>query len=736
MRRRRFLSSSPANLAIESLEQRALLSATTSVMRGESIQDAIDAAPEGGTVRVQAGVYDEHIVIKDKSLKLIAFGIYEDMSTDMATEFEHFPGDIDDILGNGVSFPDFAEERFVVLSGRSQLVPCDGGGVPDCFESGYAYADFLDAPEVGDGIYVENVDSLTVSGFLVTLAADAGINVTNVEDVKLNNVMTIGAGYGDDSGAIPEGHGQGIRINNVTKARARSVFSLINYTASGIQIDETRSFIGDEIVSAYGESDALAARHSEITINSGGFGFTNSNGISVTGSKKLNLTEVQSFANAGSGLVVGAANSVNLVESSFSENGEDGIQLGFVSTAKLTSVVAENNDEDGLELESARKLYVFDSDFSDNGDGATSGDPGPAQEHHGLEIRNVTELVHIRNTEASGNDETGLSLQTEGESLEPRVAIVDSTFDNNLAAGIQLDEVGDVVLNRVSANQNTGDGFYASDVRDVSIMSSSFGQNLNGIYVDDVGDVTLKHVTTEDNTESGSLLDDPAKVFIKSLESNQNGGSGMQIEYPQDVTVKALTAMDNAGAGLLIESGRDVDLSDSEFSANEAGLVLIDTDDVLLDRVRTDSNSDRGINIEEADAAVIRDSETNENGDDGIFVCDVVSLKVVRANSTENVEDGIYIEDVRKTVVNRSTFEMNGIDGIAVEDSGRVVIANSISAMNANDGVYASNVERVFLNASQFSDNGDDGADINDVLKFTRLGFDAFGNADFDLEWD
>lgn len=389
-----------AELEVQQLEQRALLAATMDVYPGDSIQEAVDNAPNEATIVIHEGDYYQHVEISEKSLKLVGKGNVN-------------------ILGSE--------------NGRDEFV---GGSY--------------------DGIYVEDAEWFTLRNVGVGEHGDDGIEIVNVGRVTLYKVDSWGNGFGQS-----DGDGEGIQLDNVGKALLYKVGAYDNID-DGIDADTTGKFVGRKLDVAGNGGDGLDIDTAEtVSIVNGVFDDNGEHGVDVDEVADADFMKIWADDNSDDGFNIDEAKKFSLRQGWFYGNSEDGVDINSMGFALLKGVRANENGDDGLDIDGANKAYVKYGWFNDNG-GDEEGSAHGIDADEVSKILHVFRVeasgnsgdgVNLDNGEGEGSSGLGRAVIRGSKFLGNgddggQISYVDSVF----VKGVKADENSDDGFNIMAAN--------------------------------------------------------------------------------------------------------------------------------------------------------------------------------------------------------------------------------------------------------------------------------------------
>lgn len=319
----------------------------------------------------------------------------------------------------------------------------------------------------------------------------------------------------------------------------------------------------------------------------------------------------------------------------------------------------------------------------------------------GIYIRDHTggielERVNVRDTKGSGavmdNCGTGTTCAATGT-----IKITNSSFYKDGSAsvnnmGLSIESASPVILNGVSAYQNTGQGAVITAYKTLTIKNSAFAE-------------------TDNLGNSGATYGAGLRVSILSTGSvtlenvllSENGGSGAWIQTSGNVTLKKVQSLNNGHMGILLEGIGSVNISDSVFTRNSNNnLSVYSVGAVKLTNVNASgSDTKEGANIQNSLAAsalpiTIINSVFNDNTGHGIILNSngVVTINSISLNKNKG-ENGASITG--KVITFLSSYGPN-------------VIAN-----NTKTGLYISTEGNLVMNNVQAYSNGQWGVTTNYV---------------------
>jgi hypothetical protein len=174
---------------------------------------------------------------------------------------------------------------------------------------------------------------------------------------------------------------------------------------------------------------------------------------------------------------------LDISDSEFSSNGERGLDIGGAGDVILDGLTLDNNGWDNI------SVWEVDGYLSIS-DTTTTNSYCDGIYLHDIYDISLSDITSTGN--GWGDYCTGLLVED-----SDYVSIEDSTFNNNMAVGIDLEYIdGDISFDNVKANQN---GYYGEDETD----DYAFGIYLQEVY----GDFTASKVTASGNLGDGLYME-------------------------------------------------------------------------------------------------------------------------------------------------------------------------------------------------------------------------------------
>jgi hypothetical protein len=408
----------------------------------------------------------------------------------------------------------------------------------------------------------------------------------------------------------------------------------------------------------------------------------------------------------------------------------NGLDISTTGNVVLRSVDARNNSGYGISIETYRDRLKLRPDTVDINFGKRSGgrvsliNVATHYNQFGGTTVSARGDVYVYRSNFSQN---GLKLFSRPLDAEIQPIIKRS------ANGLEISSHGNVYLERVHANGNSGHGVY------VNVISRQGPQT-----------VTLNHVYARLNGKSGAFVSNhshgrslrgPARgfggVFVSYSTFINNAGNGLRVVSNQPVTVRHITARRNGRNGAIIQAyGRDGDVKvgHSYLGGNRySGLVVRSTGEVTLRYntannnrfgsgvfVRADgrilagyntfnNNGWNGITARSQDRIVLRYITACYNGNVGARVNSIGNVRVVYSDFCENKRSGVGIRSAGEVRVMDVDANENGGNGIRIwnQSGNDIFIENTIVTSNTTNGIGIHSAG--FIDLTQITATGNSG---------------------------
>jgi len=472
-----------------------------------------------------------------------------------------------------------------------------------------------------DGVYVDNAWKWVWDPILST-----SVQVLVLKPITLNgtNIFNSNTAYGF------EAHSSGIiTTNNITAS----------FNGNGVYLDNC---LYDP---PPGIDDCQVLSPKAVTMNgNNNTNFNNGDGLYIESLGAIKVNNLTASNNGGKGAVLDnnwtAANGTVTITGfgNTSMNGVRGLAIysrGTVTTSNLTANsnrpatsaasgdtfhdgVYINNATDPAKLMNVTLLGI--NQFNDNW-------------NTGLQISSFGVVV-LNNVTANNNGEPndltnnptpegdGVKVNNSGSSVAKAVTLNGiNIFNGNLNDGLEILSKGAIVVNKVTANNNGGNGASFNNqngtVNSVITLlgyGTFNGNDGDGLYALSHGAITMNNLTAGFNLGDGVYLDNdsatatPVTVNLLGVNSfNDNNQSGLMVYSDGQITVNNVTAnnningygahLDNTTNGsLLIVKGITVQGTNMFVNNFLDGLYFTATGNVILTRITADLNDGDLIN--------------------------------------------------------------------------------------------------------------------------------------------
>jgi hypothetical protein len=329
------------------------------------------------------------------------------------------------------------------------------------------------------------------------------------------------------------------------------------------------------------------------------------------------------------------------------------------------------------------------------------------------------------------------------------VTLSDITIDAGNVTGLTVTTTKNIVLTRVSSNNNTGGAGRGASLNNssgtgtVNVTGGTFNGNagFGGLLVTSNGNVTLSGVTASSNIGPGygAWIDNSTgtgNISIATSTFSSNLSYGLHVLSKGTVTLTSVVVNGNGNYGAFIDNStastaKSVTLvgTNNQFNSNTlAGLNVLTKGSIGLANLIGSNNTNYGVY---ANAAAGTGTVTITNGvfnqnigtGGGVYVLAKGNITLTTVTANQNSWGGATLDNTAGTgniAVTTGIFNLNGGDGGLKALSDGTITLTNVTA-NGNTGGYgasldnttASSAKTITLNgANEFSSNRNTGLNV------------------------
>ena len=242
----------------------------------------------------------------------------------------------------------------------------------------------------------------------------------------------------------------------------------------------------------------------------------------------------------------------------FNNNYQDGLWITSKGAITVSNLTAGGNLLDGAYLNNQWPGAV-------GGITLTGTNDFEGNIHIGLEAFSKG-AINMNNVTSSYNVEGGASLDNHGLSTPQSVTLTgmnyffgNSNFTTPNEFGLQIYSDGAITLNNITASENDGFGASLNNTTSTSTPRAAITLNgintfndntLDGLDVQSLGAVTLNSLTADNNGGEGLNVQTQGSITVACGSMTSNGSYGWIFNTPGTITLKAVWAFGNNGGGI------------------------------------------------------------------------------------------------------------------------------------------------------------------------------------------
>ena len=467
-------------------------------------------------------------------------------------------------------------------------------------------------------------------------------------------------------------------------------------------------------------------------------------------------------------------------------HGGSGIELYTNGAITANNIYSTGNLKYGMKLDNCNysgsaclstttgAVSVSNSEFSGN------------KQNSGLDIvsRGLVTLKKVVSNENSNSSAFGVKIDntygTSGVTITGTIA-GDNQFSQNGTHGVQIDSTGNISLNYVSSEENTGDGAWLVNKLGkgtVSVSNSRFYKNISsGLNIESKNNVTILNVISNENLGgSGVKIDNRifttglgyGSVAVTYLTAMKNSDWGLDVLSNGTISGTGITANENPLGGARLNNQeatypKNVSISKSVFNLNKfggelgPGLVVLSKGAITLSGVGAKNNGLGGVILVNPSAfgAVVINNSLNPvlytisgNGEDGVVIITKGAVTLTGVYADENrsgaLIDNYFVGGTAPVTISASHFNQNNVgSGLDVNSTGKIMLTkvsangnNSFGARLINqNATYSSQVSvvndvlKIGTELNGFCGNGSDGLNISAKGVVTLTNVESNGNS-------
>ena len=632
------------------------------------IQDAIDAAGEGDTIRVWEGTYEENVVV-DKTVNLVGNGS-EETTID--------GGGSDVVVKITVDWVNIRE--FHISNGNY--------GIYLLSSSNCAITDNTCSSNTEEGIYLSSSSYNSLENNTMN---ENGISIvgSSLENWNLHTIKTTNAVngkpvyyYKNVSGfTVPSGAGQVILANctwiNVENQNCSngSVGILVGYSSNITITNNTCS-------SNYYGIRLRSSSDCTITDNTCE---KNNYGIFLWNSSDCTITDNTCSSNSGFGISLYYSSDCTLANNTASSNNHYGIWLEDSSNGcTLANNTCENNYY-GIYFSSHNCMIADNTCISNT---------------KGIYISSSSNWNTLENNTCSSNTEEGIYI-----SFSRYNTLKNNTCESNQGGDIHLyySHYCEIMGNTINGNGIVISGwleYWDTHFIDTTNMVNGkivyYFKNTTGISIPmDAGQIILANCSwmqVENQNCSNILVGHSSNITITNNTCSSNGSKGIYLSSSSYNTLENNLCSSNNNDGITLwRSNYNTLKNNSCSSNNNDGIYLYSSSYNTLDNNSCSSNNNNGIYLSYSNYNTLDNNSCSSNNNDGIYFWHSRYNTLDNNSCSSNNNSGIFLNGSRYNTLENNTILENA-NGIHLRDSSSGNIAqdnhiyhNSEYGINATD---------------------------------------------------
>ena len=484
--------------------------------------------------------------------------------------------------------------------------------------------------------------------------------------------------------------GRSTRMEKLEDRRVLAVF-MVNGNGDSIQdaIDDAINKPGPDTVllksDTYYQEVNIAGESSELTILGAG-------NVTLRGSSKFGDI-VDIIDNSGKITLK------NLTIRNPYYSGNDNVDIDNSYKVNFYNVHSVYARGDGVDAQNLDYFCAYHSKFNRNHD-------------NGIELGPGVDYAYLRDVQASNNDGNGVWYDNY-EDQQGKLDVYSGDFSKNDRTGIFANDVEEVYIDTIYANDNKDDGIEIKngDVEIIDINYAAFdGNGDDGMDLDANDNNGYIEVTTtraHHNNSDGLEIDESAEAYVHNSSYSYNGDDGLD-SLAHDLTVDYIDANHNDDNGLEAKDVDDLSLYNSEFLGNSNDGIQIEMNydaNTVIDYVEASYNEGDGVELSGEGYASLITVGMRGNNHNGLRSVGLKYLYVHNSTATNNGYDGVrVIGDGNRTDVYAfyNNFSHNNYDGFYAEYAGNILLKQLRAEYNSDDGVDSNGAYDVAILESPF----------------------------------
>ena len=366
-----------------------------------------------------------------------------------------------------------------------------------------------------------------------------------------------------------------------------------------------------------------------------------------------------------------------------------------------------DSSADGVDAQNVDYLYAYDSKFNSNQD-------------NGIELGPGVDYVYLKDVQAKGNYGNGLYYDN-NSTQQGLIDIYSGDFSRNEGDGIYTDNVEEVYIDTIYANNNKGDGLSVEngDVEVIDVNYAAFDRNgSDGMELfanPNNGYIEITETRALENKDDGLEINDAAEALVYNSEYSYNGENGLESNYVDKLTIDYIAANhngteddDDLGDGLEVSYVDDLVVKKSEFLKNEddgIDVILNDHAEAVIDFVEASYNYDNGVELDGYGSASIITVGMRNNDGNGLRSSGLKYLYIHNSTATYNGRNGVKVlgEGNRTDVyAHYNNFSHNHLDGFNAKFAGDILIKQLKAEHNYDNGVDSDGAHDIAILESPF----------------------------------